>query len=60
MQRLACERGVAIANSELIGLMPRRALEMAAAGFLQLNDFDGERVVETRLERMIAERDSVS
>lgn len=50
--RLAMEYGVEIEESELIGLMPRKALEMAAAGFLKLHDFDSKRVVENRLESM--------
>lgn len=60
VERLAADQGVAIANSELIGLMPRRALEMAAARFLRLDSFDSQRVVETRLETAFAELDSVS
>lgn len=60
VKRLAEQRGAFIAHSELIGLMPRRALELAAAGFLQLDNFDSQRVIETRLEAAIAERDSVS
>ena len=42
--------GVDVEESELIGLMPRKALEMAAAGLLKLHDFHSERVIETRLE----------
>ncbi|HSU33242.1 MAG TPA: glutamate formimidoyltransferase [Bryobacteraceae bacterium] len=52
VRRLAAEQGVEIEESELIGLMPRRALEMAAAGFLKLRDFDTQRVVENRIEAM--------
>jgi glutamate formiminotransferase len=48
--RLAAEYGVQVEETELIGLMPRKALEMAAAGFLKLNDFDSSRIVENRLE----------
>jgi glutamate formiminotransferase len=59
VQRLAAECGVAIRNSELIGLLPRQALEMTTAAFLKLDDFDGQRVVETRLETVLAERDSI-
>lgn len=52
VRRLAAEQGVEVEESELIGLMPRRALEMAAAGFLKLRDFDTQRVVENRIEAM--------
>jgi glutamate formiminotransferase len=47
--RLAAEYGVEVEESELIGLMPRKALEMAAAGLLRLNDFDSNRIIENRL-----------
>ncbi len=50
--RLAGERGVEVAQSELIGLIPRRALEQAAAGLLQLTGFDSQRVIENRLETL--------
>ncbi len=50
--RLAAERGVEVAHSELIGLIPRRALEQAAAGLLQLTGFDSQRIIETRLETL--------
>jgi glutamate formiminotransferase len=50
--RLAAERGVEIEESELIGLMPRRAIEYAAAAFLKLKTFDTQRVVENRLETL--------
>ncbi len=50
--RLAAEQHVDVAESELIGLVPRRALEEAAAGFLKLTAFDSQRVVETRIETL--------
>lgn len=53
VRRLAAERGVEIEESELIGLMPRKALEMAAAGFLKLKDFRTERVVENRIDMLL-------
>ena len=48
--RLAAQQGVEIEESELIGLMPRKALEVAAAGLLKLRDFHSDRVIETRIE----------
>jgi glutamate formiminotransferase len=48
--RLAAQRGVEVEESELIGLMPRKALELAAAGLLKLHDFHSDRVIETRIE----------
>jgi glutamate formiminotransferase len=52
VSRLAAERGVEVAESELIGLAPRRAIEQAAAGMLKLSGFDSQRVIETRLETL--------
>ncbi len=51
--RLAAERGVEIAGSELIGLMPRQAMEQAAAELLRLRHFDSSRVVENRVEGLL-------
>ena len=48
--RLAAQQGVEIEESELICLMPRKALETAAAGLLKLHDFHSDRVIETRIE----------
>ncbi len=50
VERLAAERGVEIEESELIGLMPRRAVEMAAAGLLKLTNFESQRVIENRID----------
>ncbi len=47
--RLAAAAGVAVAESELIGLMPRAAVEMACAHLLKLADFRSERVIENCL-----------
>ncbi len=48
--RRECHRlGTEIASSELIGLIPRRALEAAAAQFLKLENFSSDRVLEQRL-----------
>ena len=54
--RQAAERGVGIAGSELIGLMPRSAVEQAAAAFLKLESFDSQRIVENRLESLTEDR----
>jgi glutamate formiminotransferase len=48
--RRAAAHGVEIAGSELIGLMPRGAVEQAAAAFLKLENFDTQRIVENRIE----------
>jgi len=42
-------RGCAVAGSEIIGLVPRKALEMSVGHDLQLEKFSVERVLENRL-----------
>ncbi len=53
VSRLAEGRGVAVLESELIGLLPRQALERAAADFLKLSDFSPDRIVESRLAQAL-------
>ena len=53
VMRLASEQGVEVVESELIGLVPRQALEIADAGRLKLENFDATRVVESRLEAVL-------
>jgi glutamate formiminotransferase len=52
VERLAAAHGVEIAESELIGLMPRKALEATTAGLLKLKEFDSQRVIENRVEKL--------
>ncbi len=47
--RLAAEANVEIEESELIGLIPRKALENTSPEELRLKDFDEERILENRL-----------
>ncbi|NWF72851.1 MAG: glutamate formimidoyltransferase [Nitrospirae bacterium] len=52
----AAAQGVAVAGSEVIGLVPQAALVQAAAHGLALEQFDELQVLETRLEtRLFAE-----
>lgn len=45
----AAKRGVEIAGSELIGLVPQAALDQTAAASLQFERFDPARILETRI-----------
>jgi len=54
--RWAAEYGVEIEESELIGLMPRKALEMAAAGMLKLSHFESQLVLENRIDALTSAR----
>jgi len=50
VQAEAGRRGVAVAGSEIVGLIPRRALEDAAGWFLQVENWSPGLVLENRLE----------
>jgi glutamate formiminotransferase len=50
VERLAAAHGVEVEESELIGLMPREALEMAAAAFLKMREFKSQQIIENRIE----------
>jgi glutamate formiminotransferase len=43
---------VDIAGSEIIGLVPKKALEDAAAHYLQCENFDSGLVLENRLQNV--------
>jgi glutamate formiminotransferase/formiminotetrahydrofolate cyclodeaminase len=47
------QHGVSIAGSELIGFIPRRAIEMTAEFYLQIENFSPGRVLENRLEEVL-------
>ena len=52
----ARKHGVEIASSQLIGLVPRRALEAAASHYLEIEDFESDDVLENRLDRLLEDR----
>jgi glutamate formiminotransferase / formiminotetrahydrofolate cyclodeaminase len=47
--------GVGIVGSEIVGLIPRRALEMTTEHFLKVENFSPAQVLENRLEESLAE-----
>ena len=49
IRREAAQNGVAIHHSELVGLIPQAALVEAARWYLQLDPFQPDQVLETRL-----------
>lgn len=51
--KLAGQYGVEVEESELIGLMPRQAIEMAAAALLKIRHFHSDRVIENRVESLL-------
>ena len=56
--REAAAHGAAIVDSEIVGLIPRRALEDAAVHHLKLESFRPELIVENRLAAVLAEQAS--
>lgn len=52
----AAKRGVGVVESELIGLVPRAALEGAASELLRFAEFDARRVIENRVASVMASR----
>jgi glutamate formiminotransferase / formiminotetrahydrofolate cyclodeaminase len=49
VKREAARYGVTPVSSEIVGLIPKRALEDAAAWFLEVENFDSSLIVENRL-----------
>lgn len=53
VRREAKKHGVEITGSQLVGLVPRKALEAAASHYLEIEDFESDDVLENRLERSV-------
>src|SRR4029077_21162212 len=49
VKREAARYGVAPLSSEIVGLVPKKALEQAAEWFLQVENFDSSMILENRL-----------
>ena len=56
VKRHAEEHGVAVERSEIVGLVPQAALLQVAQAYLQLERFIPDQVLETRLEKVLAEK----
>jgi glutamate formiminotransferase / formiminotetrahydrofolate cyclodeaminase len=53
VRREAKKHGVEITGSQLVGLVPRKALEAAASHYLEIEDFESDDVLENRLVRLV-------
>jgi glutamate formiminotransferase / formiminotetrahydrofolate cyclodeaminase len=53
VKREAARYGVSPVSSEIVGLIPKRALEAAAEWFLQVENFDSSAILENRLSAVI-------
>src|SRR6202011_106129 len=54
VKREAARYGAIPIGSEIVGLVPKKALEMAADFFLQLEDFSPSQVLENRLQSALS------
>ncbi len=52
VSREALKRGVQVVSSELIGLVPTKALQDAAAKFLTMENFSFQKVLENKIDQM--------
>jgi glutamate formiminotransferase len=52
----AAAHGASIVGSEIVGLIPRRALEDAAVHYLQVENFSPSLIVENRLEQILKDQ----
>ena len=55
VEREAGRHGVKVVGSEIVGLIPGKALEMAAAHFLRCENFRPELVLESRMAAAVSE-----
>jgi formiminotetrahydrofolate cyclodeaminase len=56
VRREAAAQGVEVLGSEIVGLVPRRALEDAAVQYLKVENYRPQLVFENRLEQIIREQ----
>src|SRR2546425_8626489 len=54
VKREAARYGVVPVSSEIVGLIPKKALEQAAEWFLQVENFDSSLILENRLTAVMA------
>jgi glutamate formiminotransferase/formiminotetrahydrofolate cyclodeaminase len=59
VKREAARFGVLPLSSEIVGLIPRKAIEQAAEWFLQMENFDSSLILENRLEAVMGGRMAV-
>ena len=59
VKREAARYGVSPVSSEIVGLIPKRALETAAEWFLQVESFDSSLILENRLAAVMGGKTAV-
>ena len=55
----AARHGVGVVSSEIVGLIPKKALESAAEWFLQVEHFDSSMILENRLSAVMGGKTAV-
>src|SRR3974377_2160632 len=60
VKREAARYGVLPLSSEIVGLIPKKALEDAAEWFLQIENFDSSLILENRLAGVMSGKVAVS
>ena len=59
VKREAARYGVTPVSSEIVGLIPKKALEQAAEWFLQVENFDSSLILENRLAAVMSGKTAV-
>ncbi len=59
VKREAARYGVTAVSSEIVGLIPKKALEQAAEWFLQVENFDSSLILENRLAAVMSGKAAV-
>ena len=59
VKREAARHGVGVVSSEIVGLIPKKALESAAEWFLQVENFNMSMILENRLSAVIGGKTAV-
>src|SRR5438309_366119 len=59
VKREAARYGVQPLSSEIVGLIPKKALEQAAEWFLQVENFDSSMILENRLDAVMSGKEAV-
>jgi glutamate formiminotransferase len=55
VRREAAAAGVEVAGSEIVGLIPQRALDQVAAAYLQVENYKPSMILENRLAQVLSE-----
>jgi glutamate formiminotransferase/formiminotetrahydrofolate cyclodeaminase len=60
IRTLAARHGVSISHSEIVGLIPQRALVDAGQWYLQIDGFKPEQILEVRLSQVLSQADTAA